>query len=369
MKIPNRVVPYIALITGLFEISLFFDFLYFNLSFVENEIKVHIISGLLGPVTSLIYGILLIIFSPGLKNKTAPSWYLTVSTIIIYIISLILRSPSIIYFEIISILLSIFLLFLLFYYRNLYVFPALIKLPFEGVIALLVIIFSLAYGMAGSLFLGNQFSPPIKNLNDAFYYTVEVMTTLGFGDILPVTDAARIFTASLVILGVGAFLGMVSTFLVPVLKRRMEGVISVMEVMEYSRMKDHTIFCGYNNMIYNILLEYKKRDLPFVVILRDPENYEMLRNEGFLVIKERADNPEILKRVQIKKAKEVIIASSDDPYNLLVALTVNKLKREYNLNLNIRIIVTSSRNIETMKDFVDEIIDISQVLKEYFMKI
>ena len=47
--------------------------------------------------------------------------------------------------------------------------------------------------MTGSLLLGNEFSPHITSLGNALYFTGETVTTLGFGDILPVTLTAKMF--------------------------------------------------------------------------------------------------------------------------------------------------------------------------------
>jgi len=62
------------------------------------------------------------------------------------------------------------------------------------------------YGIIGSLFYGNEFAPPIDNYIKAFYYTVTTITTVGYGDIAPASDNARLFTSSLIIIGVAVFL-------------------------------------------------------------------------------------------------------------------------------------------------------------------
>jgi voltage-gated potassium channel len=49
-------------------------------------------------------------------------------------------------------------------------------------------------------------------LDDAVYFTVVMLTTIGFGDLAPVTDVGRLFTIVYVILGLGilsAFIGAV----------------------------------------------------------------------------------------------------------------------------------------------------------------
>lgn len=61
--------------------------------------------------------------------------------------------------------------------------------------------------------LGDQFNPPVHDLYNAVYYSFVVLTTIGFGDILPVTYTARLFTVSVAVLGITSFLGAITTFI------------------------------------------------------------------------------------------------------------------------------------------------------------
>ncbi len=47
--------------------------------------------------------------------------------------------------------------------------------------------------MLGSLYIGDEFKPHITTLMDAFYFSIVCMTTLGFGDIVPISSNARMF--------------------------------------------------------------------------------------------------------------------------------------------------------------------------------
>jgi len=58
------------------------------------------------------------------------------------------------------------------------------------------------------MLLGKQFVPPVNDFYTAIYYTFMVLTTLGMGDILPVTVTARLFTVSVAMLGIASFLGL-----------------------------------------------------------------------------------------------------------------------------------------------------------------
>jgi len=361
-------IPYLVVFTGLYEIFSGIILIDIREKFIANLVKESLLMGTTGAFLPLLYGIFLIIIYRGLKKRTWTSWYMAMSFIILYFITAVLRTSKLYYIDFVGVILNIVSIYLLIKYRKSFVYPPLANLPTEALVSLALVFFSIFYGIAGSLIIGDQFSPHITDIGTAFYYTVEVMTTLGFGDILPVTFLSRMFTSSLVILGIASFFGAIVSLLGPVLQKRMERVVNVMENVEFAGMKNHIIFCGYSPLIQGLIFELKKKEEPLLLIVRDQDNYTFLKNDGFLVFKERADNAEALIKAGIKKAKQVYLSSNDDGYNVLVALTVNKLKREFNPNLKISIFVTSSRNIEMVKDLVDEVIDVSEILKEYIIK-
>lgn len=307
----------------------------------------------------------------GLKARTRVSWYFAVFLILTSLFSILvrIRGFSLIYFDIIGISANILMLSLLLKYRKEYIFPSrTIYLPIEGKLALAAISAAAIYGVAGTLLLGDQFAPPVHDFNTAIYYTFVILTTLGLGDILPVTDTSRLFTVSVTVLGLASFLGAITTFIGPVLQQRMSKVVNVMETMEFTGFGDHIIVCGYTPLCSEFLKSLKSMNVPIVVIIRDLELATALRNEGYIVYREQADNIEVLRKVGLKKAKKVYICSPDDGYNLLVALTINKFKKQEQLKCKVIVIVNSSNNADKFEEFCDETINVSRVLNDYILK-
>tara|TARA_B100000315_G_scaffold259901_1_gene317954 strand:- start:541 stop:1281 length:741 start_codon:yes stop_codon:yes gene_type:complete len=150
--------------------------------------------------SQLVVGWTTTIIGYGLYRKDRFAWQ---AALILFLISMILNGLQV---NIIGMIFSI-IIFMLVYsggqkYRQ--------HLPFflniKYVALTWAIIFIILYGTAGSLFFGNEFSPPIDNYLKAFYYTVTIITTVGFGDIVPNSDVTRLFTASLILVGVAMFL-------------------------------------------------------------------------------------------------------------------------------------------------------------------
>ena len=56
--------------------------------------------------------------------------------------------------------------------------------------------------------------------SDAFYFSVVTITTVGYGDIIPKTEAGKFLALALIIIGVGTFLGVVANFTDMLMNRR-----------------------------------------------------------------------------------------------------------------------------------------------------
>ncbi len=69
-----------------------------------------------------------------------------------------------------------------------------------------------------TLGVGTTFYHFQENLSwiDAFYFSVVTLSTVGYGDITPVTSVGKIFTAFYILIGVG----IITTFISYTLKRR-----------------------------------------------------------------------------------------------------------------------------------------------------
>jgi len=96
-------------------------------------------------------------------------------------------------------------------------------LPFRlrrhHIAAIWIIISVLVYGTGASLHIGHQYDPAIESPIQALYYTIITISTVGYGDYIPTTDVARLFTISLIIIGVGCFLTAITILFQPLIKK------------------------------------------------------------------------------------------------------------------------------------------------------
>jgi voltage-gated potassium channel len=162
---------------------------------------------------------------------------------------------------------------------------------------------------------------------DALYMTVITVTTVGYREVHPLSRPGEAFTIVLLIVGVGT-LFYTATLLVA---RVVEGGLQHRwEARRQARMLDelnqHFIVCGFGRIGRTVVDEFRRQDVPFVVIDRDPERVHDVIEAGSLAVCADASSEDVLRRVGIDRARGLIAAVSTDAENVYTILSARLLK-------------------------------------------
>lgn len=187
----------------------------------------------------------------------------------------------------------------------------------SGIIAVLV------YGAIGSYLLGKGFHPPILDWNTAFYFTVVTLSTVGYGDILPITAEARWFVMSLLAIGLGVFASAVASTLGPKISGELNRLFNPKE--RTMQPKEHVILVGEGSIALNTAAELRQRGVVFVQIVAAAS--EAMQADDHL-IEGDATNEAVLQRAGILRARMIIAAREDDGENAFIVLGAKDLNPE-----------------------------------------
>lgn len=161
---------------------------------------------------------------------------------------------------------------------------------------------------------------------DALYMTVITITTVGFQEVEPLSEAGRIFTLSLIVGGVGLVaysLGTAATFVLDGewrahwQNRRRRRMLS--------QLSEHAIVCGYGRVGRHVAQELQREGLPFVVVDSDPDKVAHVRRDGYLALQGNAANEAHLAQAGIARARYLIAAVNSDAENVFIVLTAHSL--------------------------------------------
>ncbi|NCX93485.1 MAG: hypothetical protein EBX40_02270 [Gammaproteobacteria bacterium] len=217
-------------------------------------------------------------------------------------------------------------------FRRYFYTKSLTMMPYDRMVAYLTLAFSLIYGVVGSYLLRAQFHG-IKSWIDAIYYTIVTYTTLGYGDIYPMTENGKVFTCSMIIVGVCSFLATLTLIVGPLIQKRMQGVVKM--VGQFHNLKNHVVFYGYNDLTRKAALKLRDENKLCVFLERHGPTRELIEQDGFSVLKGDGHSNHDLLKVNIEKAREVIFASESDADNILGTMSANECRTK---GVNFRII-------------------------------
>jgi len=170
------------------------------------------------------------------------------------------------------------------------------------------------------------------SFNESLYMTVITLSTVGFQEVRPLSEAGRGFTVALVIVGIGVVgygVANVTAFFI-------EGEINQlfrMRKMEKTieKLVGHYIICGYGDEGRHAGEELARSKQPFVVIEKDAELASQLLEQGVLIIQGDATDDDTLLKAGVATARGLIAAVPEDADNVFVSLTA----RGFNPNLTI----------------------------------
>ncbi len=167
-------------------------------------------------------------------------------------------------------------------------------------------------------------------LMDAIYQTGITFTTVGYGEIKPISDAGRIFTITLIILGFGVFSFAVG-ILVEVLNRG--DLVKVLKersmLYNVARLKNHYVICNHNEFTIQLTREFRENQIPFVVVDANPNLEEEAKkyNYPYFINEEPHTTLAILKS-HLSSAKGVITLSNNIADNIAVIASVRLYEKE-----------------------------------------
>lgn len=164
------------------------------------------------------------------------------------------------------------------------------------------------------------------SLLDAFYYSTVSITTTGYGDILPVTDGARLATTLLVTPARVLFLILLVGTTLEILAERTREAYRVARWRR--KLEDHTIVCGFGTKgrsAVNTLMGQEIDRESIVIIDERPSVRQEATDAGYAVVAGSATQREVLGQAGISNARAVIVAVDRDDTAVLVTLTAREL--------------------------------------------
>src|SRR3954465_7306953 len=184
----------------------------------------------------------------------------------------------------------------------------------------IAILLTLSLGTAGYVWIDNY---PVF---DAFYMSLTTMTTVGYGEIHPLSHAGRVFNSFLIFFGTSTIFIAIGAMTQTIIELEFGDAIGKRRNKRMiEKLKDHFIICGFGRVGRGAAAELLHAGVPFVIVDRNPDRVERAILTGMLAVVADSTQDDTLRQVGIDRARGLVAALATDADNLFVLLSAKGL--------------------------------------------
>lgn len=168
-------------------------------------------------------------------------------------------------------------------------------------------------------------------LMDAIYQTGITFTTVGFGEIAPVSDAGRIFTITLIISGFAIFTSAISILVSELNRGNIVAILKERRMLyDIARLKKHFVVCYHNDYTLEVTKQLKKNHIPFIVIDPREEIHQWAEEHNYPTYLKAEPHAELtMLKAHLASAKGLITLSDSMSDNIALIASVRLFEKEH----------------------------------------
>ncbi len=160
---------------------------------------------------------------------------------------------------------------------------------------------------------------------DALYMSVITVSTVGFGEVKPLSPGGRLFTIGLIIVGVGSVFYLLTAAAEMVIEGSLRDFFGKTAMYrKIHNLHDHVIVCGFGRLGKAVVEELKRHNVPLVVVESDPAKEAELAAADLLYVIGSALEESVMDEAGVRAARAVVVATASDADNVYITLSVRE---------------------------------------------
>jgi len=183
----------------------------------------------------------------------------------------------------------------------------------------------------------------ISSIFDAIYWSLITISTVGYGDITPVTPEGKVLTMVLIIFGIG-FISFATSIIASAFAEKLEILKTNRVVREAKSMENVYLICGFSSESEILCERFKKENQDFVVIDIDEERVNKAVNRGYIALRGDVTDREFLKQFNFDNISKVFVLTNDDIANAFIVLSIRSFIKK-----DIIVLANDERNVSKFK--------------------
>jgi len=177
----------------------------------------------------------------------------------------------------------------------------------------LILIYSILF-----LYLRDEFSGTDSGVITAVYWVIQTITTLGYGEIYPVSSLGRLLVTIIIFSGIVSIFVFFPMVLTPWLERRIRRLPTKVN------MGGHIVICGYSALVETLIEELEQSNRWFVLIDNNEQTIRDLLEQDIPCIYGDPSDKLVLENACVSEAT-VLVSNKRGEENANIILTASKL--------------------------------------------
>ncbi|MDQ1326032.1 MAG: voltage-gated potassium channel [Campylobacterota bacterium] len=196
---------------------------------------------------------------------------------------------------------------------------------FELLTLLFLLVFVVMTAGIALYVIEEQVNPYIESPFDAIYWALVTISTVGYGDIFPVTDVGRTISMVIIISGI-AMISFATSVIVSAFSEKLVELKEVRIIEKINKNKEFLIICGYGQMTKMFFAQNEGQIQNYVILENNPLKVHQAQKDGFDVIQEDASRYETLSKFNAIHAKITLLClTRNDVENIYITLNAKSV--------------------------------------------
>ena len=173
----------------------------------------------------------------------------------------------------------------------------------------------------------NKMNSAINSLFEAFYWAIVTISTVGYGDIVPVTTEGRFVSIIVIFAGISV-LAFTTSLFVSAFTEKLDEIKEIKTIEKISKFKDFYLICGYESVAKEVALHLTENGHNLIVLDEDIQRIEQAKLDGYTALNYDPGSIGSYEKIDLNinlQVRAILCLRENDVENVYAALTIRSL--------------------------------------------
>ncbi|MFA5454335.1 MAG: ion transporter [Sulfurimonas sp.] len=174
---------------------------------------------------------------------------------------------------------------------------------------------------------------PVNTFFDALYWSIVTISTVGYGDIVPVTTEGRTVAVFVIIAGISV-LAFTTSIIVSAFTEKLDEIREIKTIDNIRKLKHFYLICGYESVAQEVAKKLKSSKISIIVLDEDIDRINSAKKDGLIAINYDPGNVESYKKIGVDlnmQVDSILCLRENDVENVYTTLTVRSINKDVNI--------------------------------------